>query len=137
LVVDPLKKVGPGTYRTPDPVPVYGDWKTLIRLQVGKSLTAIPVYLPDDPAIPAKEVPALPRFTRTFIADHKILQREQKSAAAALWAIAYAVVIAITIALLILLAWAVHRVAITGDGATPEPAPRPAAGPGKAMPAAG
>jgi hypothetical protein len=117
LVVDRLKRVGPGTYRTTEPIPVHGDWKALVRLHRGKSLTAIPIYLPRDTAIPAKEVPAPPRFERTFIADHKILQREQKSAAGALTAVAYAVVAAIALSLLVLLAWGLHRLAGPGrDG---------------------
>src|SRR4051794_8984024 len=69
LGVARLKRVGPGTYRPTEPIPVHGDWKALVRLHRGKSLTAIPIYLPRDTAIPAKEVPAPPRFERTFIAD--------------------------------------------------------------------
>jgi hypothetical protein len=110
LVVDRLKRVGPGVYRTTEPIPVYGQWKTMIRMQHGASLTAIPVYLPEDPAIPVKGVPADPRFTREFVADHKLLQREQKTAAPALWGIAYAVVLGIALSFLALLAWGIHRV---------------------------
>jgi hypothetical protein len=74
----PLKPVAgsPGTYRSTTPVPVYGKWKTLLRLATVGSLQAIPVYMPDDPAIPAKGVKALPSFTRSFVADKKVLQRE-------------------------------------------------------------
>ena len=57
LVVDRLRKVGPGHYRTTEPIPVNGNWKSLIRLHHGNSLTAVPVFLPRDQAIPAKEVP--------------------------------------------------------------------------------
>jgi hypothetical protein len=110
LVVDRLKKVGPGVYRTTQAIPVHGDWKTTIRLHDGNSLMAIPVYLPEDKAIPVKGVPASNQFTRTFITDHKLLQREQKTAAPALWAMAYAVVLGIALSFLALLAWGIHRV---------------------------
>jgi hypothetical protein len=111
LVVDRLKRVGPGVYRTNQPIPVHGSWKALIRLHHGPSLTGIPVYLPNDPAIPARGVPAQPHFTRTFIADHKILQREQKGGSPALVAFAYGAVGAIALGFLALLAWGLHRLA--------------------------
>ena len=109
LVVDRLERVGPGRYRTTEPIPVHGNWKALIRLHNGNSLTAIPVFLPKDPAIPAKEVPAQARFSREFTADHEILQREQKSAAPGLAVGAYLVVLTIALSLLALLAWGLHR----------------------------
>jgi mono/diheme cytochrome c family protein len=36
------------------------------------------VYLPEDSAIPAPEVKAEPQFTRTFVDETEILQRELK-----------------------------------------------------------
>jgi hypothetical protein len=118
LVVDRLARTGPGVYRTTEPVPLHGSWKTLIRLHRGRSLIAVPLYLPDDPAIPAQGVSAPASFTRSFVPDHRVLQREQKAAPAGLAAIAYAVVLAITLVLLALLAWGLHRLGAGG------PAPR-------------
>ena len=113
LIVDRLQRVEPGVYRTTQPIPVSGNWKSLIRLHNGNSLTAVPLFLPKDQAIPAPEVPARAQFTRTFVADHQILQREQKASGGALTIMGYAVVIAIALSLLALLAWALHRVALT------------------------
>jgi hypothetical protein len=124
LIVDRLEPIGGGRYRTTEPIPVNGNWKALVRLHRGNALMAAPIFLPNDPAIPAKEVPADASFTRPFVADHEILQREQKSAAGALTAIAYGVVVAIALALLVLLAWGLHRLATAG---TTEPA-RPRTG---------
>jgi hypothetical protein len=109
LVVEPLRRVGPGAYRTTDPIPVDGNWKTMIRLHVGNSLTALPIYLPRDEAIPVGETPAPAHFTRSFGNEHQLLQREQKGGSPVLVAIAYSAVIAITLSLLALLAWALHR----------------------------
>ena len=111
LVVNRLKKIGAGHYRTTQAIPVHGDWKALVRLHKGNTLNGLPIYLPEDSAIPAKEVPATARFTRSFAADHKILQREQKTAAGVLWIIAYGIVAAVALALLALLAWGLHRLA--------------------------
>src|SRR3954469_2967479 len=40
LVLDHLKRVGDGVYRTTEPIPVHWNWKSLIRLHHGNSLTA-------------------------------------------------------------------------------------------------
>jgi hypothetical protein len=118
LVVDPLKQVGPGVYRTTEPIPVYGNWKTMVRFHKGNSLTALPIYLPRDTAIPVGEVPAPAHFTRSFGGEHKLLQREQKGGSPLLVVVAYSTVAAITLSLLVLLAWALHRLSV---GAPPEP----------------
>ena len=112
LVVAPLERVADGVYRTTEPVPVHGNWKAMIRLHDGNSLTALPIYLPRDTAIPVGEVPAPPQFTRTFGSEHKLLQREQKGGSPVLVVLAYSVVAGITLSLLALLAWALHRLAV-------------------------
>jgi len=122
LVVDRLRRVGAGVYETTQPIPVHGNWKALVRLHAGRSLTALPIFLPRDEAIPAEEVPAPARFERAFVADHRILQREQKPAPAALTAIGYATVVSIAPSLLALLAWGLHRL-----GGGTRPSSRPAA----------
>jgi len=109
LVVDPLRKVGPGLYRTTEPIPLYGDWKTMVRLHRGNSLTALPIYLPRDAAIPVGEVPAPAHFDRAFGDEHMLLQREQKGGSPLVVAVAYSSVAAIALGLLALLAWALHR----------------------------
>jgi hypothetical protein len=125
LVVDRLERTGPGIYRTTEPIPVHGNWKAMIRVQRGNAVDAAPIFLPDDPAIPAAEVPARASFTRALVPDSQILQREQKTdVAGPLTAAAYAVVAAIALALLALLAWGLHRLAATAPG-PPTPAPRP------------
>jgi hypothetical protein len=111
LVVDPLKRIGPGLYRTTEPIPVYGNWKAMVRLHEDNSLTALPIYLPRDAAIPVGEVPAPAHFTRAFGNEHKLLQREQKGGSPLLVAIAYSTVVAIALSLLVLLAWGLHRLA--------------------------
>jgi hypothetical protein len=121
LVVEPLERTGPGLYRTTDPVPVHGNWKAMIRLHDGNSLTALPIFLPRDEAIPVGEVPARDRFTRSFENEHQLLQREQKGGSPFLVALAYATVAGITLALLALLAWALHRLSV---GMAPTPGRR-------------
>ena len=76
LVVDRLHRVAEGVYQTTKAIPVYGKWKTMLRLENGRGVRAVPIYLPADPAIPAKAVPARDSFTRPFVRDKKVLQRE-------------------------------------------------------------
>ncbi len=54
------------TVRTIRPVAVHGEWKAFLRLHDGRSLRALPIYMPRDSAIPAPEVPAEPAFVRSF-----------------------------------------------------------------------
>jgi hypothetical protein len=121
LVESELEQTGPGTWRTTEPLPVYDGWKALIRLQKGASVAGVPVYLPEDPAIPAEEVPASSSFERGFVPEKEILQRELKDdVPTALPPIAYLTVGGVTLFLLVLLGWALARLART-QGAPPEP----------------
>src|SRR3954469_9145908 len=79
LVVDRLRETSPGVFRTTQPIPITGEWKTMLRLHKGYALTALPVYLPADPAIPVRGVAARDRFTRPFGNERKLLQRERKT----------------------------------------------------------
>jgi hypothetical protein len=109
LQVDRLKKTGPDTWRTTQPVPVYGKWKAMLRLENGRGVRAVPVYLPSDPAIPAKEVPATAHFTRPFVRDKKILQREAVGGATWLTTPAYLLLLAIAAVWLVSLGWGLRR----------------------------
>ena len=90
LRISALHRVG-DAWVTDTPVPVAGDYKSVLRLATGTSQQAVPVYLPEDKAIPAALVPASPHFTRPFVQDQKILQREAIGGSPALKHTAYAV----------------------------------------------
>ncbi|HSE10314.1 MAG TPA: hypothetical protein VLB29_16755 [Nocardioidaceae bacterium] len=73
-----LEPAGDGVWRTDEPMPVTGSWKTLIRLHSPlHELAAAPVYLPADPAIPAEAYPAT-SGPRDFVEEAHILRREEK-----------------------------------------------------------
>lgn len=110
LVVDDLERVADGVYRTTQPIPVGGTWKTMIRLHKGDSLMTSEVFLPRDTAIPAPEVPALASFTRPFRTDKEVLQREAKQGVSATtWTIGYSIVGSIAGGLILLLGWGMVR----------------------------
>jgi hypothetical protein len=89
----------PGTYRTTQPVPLEGTWKTLLRLHKDRHLMSLPVWMPADDAIPAPEVAApAPAVTRPFVRDKTVLQREAVGGSVGQQRVAYAVLAAIGIA---------------------------------------
>jgi len=111
-VVDPLRKVGPGAYRTTRPIPVHGNWKASLRLHRGAAVQGMPIFFGADPAIPAAEIPATPRFTREFVTDKKLLQREQKDDVPGfLVAFAYLTTLLVGVGLLASLTWGLRRLA--------------------------
>ena len=72
----PLHELRPGVWRSDRPVPVYGQWKSFLRLATDRDMESVPLYLPEDTAIPAPAVPASAHMTRQFVSDHELLQRE-------------------------------------------------------------
>jgi hypothetical protein len=123
LVVDRLESAGDGLYRTTKPIPVFSDWKATLRLQHGREVLGLPLYMPRDAAIPAPKVAAKPSFTRTFVSDHQLLQRERKQGVPGwLTTAAPLCVLAIALGFLATLAWGLGRVA-RRDGPAPR-APR-------------
>jgi hypothetical protein len=137
LVVDHLRRVSEGVYETTRAVPLYGEWKTMIRLHEGNAILGLPLYAPPDPAIPVPGVAAPRNFERPFFSDHELLQRESRTRAAWITWGAYGTVLVCTLGLLAMLAWGLHRVGVTagkrrgplanqfGPPAPPEPDPDP------------
>jgi hypothetical protein len=104
-VVTPLERIEPGLYRTTGPVPVHGSWKAMLRVQEGNGLVSVPLYLPEDRAIPARAEPARASFTRDFVLDRENLQRERKQGVSpALTTVAYLAVLALAAGLGLVLA---------------------------------
>jgi hypothetical protein len=109
-VVDPLEEIGEGVWRTTKPVPVYGTWKASLRLHTDDAVMAMPVYFPADEAIPVKGIAAPEQFSRSFMKDKELLQREQKDdVSGALVAFAYLTVLLIACLLVASIAAALVR----------------------------
>jgi len=120
LVIDRLDRVGPGHYRSTHPVPVWDSWKTLLRVQDGYTMTAVPIYEPADDAIPAPEVPALASSTRPFVQEITILQRERdQNAPGWLFTAGSIAVLFLTLMVITALAWGAGRI----NNALTEPEP--------------
>ncbi len=101
-VIDHLEQEAPGVYRSTEPIPLGGSWKSGLRLHSGRARGAVPLRLPADAALPGAdrvlpasftseqagtaalkgtagaELPAAASFTRPFLEDGLIVLREQK-----------------------------------------------------------
>jgi hypothetical protein len=132
--VNTLKEIGPGTYEITEPIPVEGTWKTTLRLHEGRRVAGLPVFLPEDTAIPAEEVPADPVMTREFILDKENLQRELKDDVSGwLTLAAYLFVGLISLGLIALVGWGLKRLERLGGGPPDESAQPKGVGPAKAV----
>lgn len=110
-VVDRLERIGPGVYRSTEPIPLSGSWKVGLRLNNGRLRGAVPMRLPADAALPnagqslpafatkeeleramressGAELPAPASFSRPFGDDGLIVLRETKDGVSGwLWAL--------------------------------------------------
>ncbi len=137
LITDRLERVSQGVYRSTQAVPVYGKWKSTVRLHKGNSLVGLPIYAPADTAIPRAGVAAPARFERPFTADKELMQREARTQETWVWNTGYAVVLSLALMLIAMLAWGLHRLAVTNGrrrdaplwewAREPEPTPAPPA----------
>jgi hypothetical protein len=131
LHVDRLRRVAPGVFRTNEPIPLHGSWKSLVRVHAGTAVLGAPVYMAADPAIPAPAVPAPARFSRPLQRDTEVLQRERDfDVPVWLWGGASALVVALYLALIAALSWGVGRIGRPGRPRLVPPEQAPAAGPG-------
>ena len=71
-----LHRVSENEWRTTEPLPYGGSWKTLVRLANGTEMVAAPVSFPADEAIGAAAIPLVPERTVTMERDTKLLMRE-------------------------------------------------------------
>lgn len=130
LVVDRLQRVGPGHYRSTRPVPIWGAWKTLLRIQDRTSMAGVPIYLPADPGINAPAVPAEMTSTRPFVPEITILQRERNlNHPTWLFTAGGVVVLICTLILIAALTWGAGRINRTEEEPARLEEPRPTVGP--------
>ena len=106
---DPLDRVEPGVYRTTRPIPVHGQWKALIRVHDGRRMLAAPIFLPEDRAIPAEEVPATATFTREFVEGQELLLREAQEAPAWITTVAYVLTLGLIVLWIAGVGWGIRH----------------------------
>lgn len=101
VVTDALRRTGDNTWESTKAVPIGAQWKTLLRVQDGRMLTAVPIFLPADAPLKAKEVPATASFTRSFVPEITILQRERTTGTPGwIWGVANLIVLLCSLAII-------------------------------------
>jgi hypothetical protein len=147
-VADRLERIGPGIYRTTQPIPLSGSWKVGLRFNSGYARGAVPIRLPVDRGLPhstqqlpevvtaaqltramrrsaGSELPAPRAFTRPFGDDNLIVLREVKgNVAHRVWTAGIALTVLIWTAFIVGLALGVGRMGRRGRRPRP---PVPAA----------
>lgn len=104
-IVDPLERVGEGTWRTTQPIPVHGEWKALVRFHDGRVMSSAPIFMPADEALDAQEIPAEDGASRDFVYDKQLLQREALDVPQYWWNIGYAILAVIIGAWIAVVGW--------------------------------
>lgn len=113
VVVAPLIQTAPGRFRTEQPVPLGGNWKTVVRMQVGRRLLAAPVELPADPAIPVEGHRNPGTETLPMTNELLLLQRERlPDVPVWLWAPASSLVLGLVVLMMIGIAFGAARVGL-------------------------
>lgn len=76
---EPLTLGPDGVWRTANPVPTGGTWKTTVRANVGLGRSSVPVRLPADPQLNLPEIPLQHNVTRDLVSDVTLMQRERRT----------------------------------------------------------
>ncbi|GGO92961.1 hypothetical protein GCM10011584_30560 [Nocardioides phosphati] len=125
IVRTPMVATGtPGQYRTKYPLPLYGHWKSMIRLHTGTTtMMAFPVFFNDDPAVTGprgREIRIANGGTVASQYEPHLLQRERRDDIPAwLWVGGNVVVFSLWVIVLLLFGWCYNRAA--GMGRLPAP----------------
>ena len=111
----------PGVYETTEPVPRVRQLEDDDPApHTATRSPAIPIYLPEDAAIPVPEVPATAARPASSSPTTRSSSASRRPLRAGCWAVAYAVVLGITLAFLVLLAWGLHRLAKAVEPSEPQ-----------------
>jgi len=115
----------PGQWRSSDPVPLYGNWKTMLRIhKAPTTMLALPLYAPDDPAIASargRAVRVADGATIGAVTEREFLQRETKDDLPDwLFGVGYALVICSWLLLLAFFGWCYSAAARGASGSPVE-----------------
>lgn len=78
FVSEPMRYVGGGTWRSPEPVPITGEWKSMLRIHDGSSMRAAPIRFNRDEFVGAPPIPARSRESFAFQREQQYLMREYR-----------------------------------------------------------
>lgn len=77
-IQEPMRHVGGGTWVAPQPIPVTGEWKSLLRIHDGSSMRGAPIRFGFDRFVGAPPIPARSRQGFAFRREQEYLMREYR-----------------------------------------------------------
>lgn len=116
---EPMQYVGRGTWRSPEPVPITGEWKSMLRIHDGSSMRAAPIRFNYDRFVDAPPIPARSREDFAFAREQQYLMREYRGGNRGLILPGYLVHLATWLVFLGFALFILRRFA-AGNGPTPE-----------------
>ena len=126
-IVQTPEEVGPGEYRTTAAGPRGRHLEDILRLHTGDQVLGLPVFMPEDPAIPAAEISADPTDRPPFQLDSLNLLREQKDDVPGwLTTVSFIAVLVLWVALIAALVWGLRRSGSASGPTRLRPPPTPA-----------
>ncbi|HZX05586.1 hypothetical protein [Kribbella sp.] len=116
LVYHPMEKVADSTYRSRDALPLYGKWKSMVRLHRGqRDVVAAWAYAPEDAAIAKPAVQVSNGQTVQFVDEQQVLRREERNDVPRwMWNSGYALLAVVGLLEVAGIAWLVGRAARGG-----------------------
>lgn len=75
---EPMRRVASDTWRSPVPVPIGGEWKSLLRIADGSAMRGAPIRMPADPFVDARAIPAADRPAFRFRREQQYMMREYR-----------------------------------------------------------
>jgi hypothetical protein len=114
-ILHPMEPVGGGRYRTPVPIPITGEWKSMLRIADGTSMRAAPIRFGFDTFVKAPPIPAADRPGFAFRREQQYLMREYRGGPRSLIVPGYLLHLAAWIVffgLAIAVLWRMHAAAV-------------------------
>ncbi|HET6738827.1 MAG TPA: hypothetical protein VFH76_07835 [Kribbella sp.] len=111
LEYHPMDKVADGTYRSRDALPMYGKWKSMVRLHQGqRDMVAAWVYAPEDAAIEKPAIQVSNGQQVDFVNEQQVLRREERTDVPRwMWNGGYALLAVVGLLEVLGIAWLIGR----------------------------
>lgn len=77
-IQEPMRHVGGGTWVAPEPIPITGEWKSMLRIHDGSSMRGAPIRFNFDSFVGAPPIPARSRDGFAFQREQQYLMREYR-----------------------------------------------------------
>lgn len=77
-IQEPMRYVGDGTWRAPEPIPVTGEWKSMLRIADGSSMRGAPIRFNHDRFVDAPPIAPRSRENFAFQREQQYLMREYR-----------------------------------------------------------